>query len=98
MTTHMQYMLANSFGANPEYTAYLGSTDSHTYSIDPICGKHFTMVFAETNSQEKIIEAIRNKRTVAVHIVDSMNALCYGAPRYCMYAQYCLKHIFKKIV
>ena len=98
MTTHMQYILANSFGATPECTAYLGSTDSHTYSIDPICGKHFTMVFAETNSQEKIIEAIRNKRTVAVHIVDSMNALCYGSPRYCMYAQYCLKHIFKKIV
>ena len=97
MTSHMQALMAQRFGATPDRAAYLGSTDSHTYSIDPICGKHFTMVFAEGRSQSQILEAIRQRRTVAVQLIDDCNALCFGDVRLSMYAQFCLKHIHHKI-
>lgn len=90
MTSHLQALWAMSFGATPDKTAYVGTTDSHIYSIDPICGKHFTMVFAEENTQEAIKEAIRQKRTVAIQLVDERNALCFGTPRLCMFAMFYL--------
>lgn len=97
MTSHMQAQCAISFGATPDRTAYLGSTDAHTYSIDPICGRHFTLVFAEGRSQNHILEAILRKRTVAVQLIDDHNALCFGDIRLSMYAQFCLKHIHHRI-
>lgn len=97
MTSHMQHLWAVNYGATPDKTAYLGSTDSHTYSIDPICGKHFTLVFAENNNQKAIVDAVRNKLTVAVQILNSNNALCFGLPRYCMFAQFYIKEILKII-
>jgi len=45
----------------------------------------------------EIIEAIRNKRSVAVQLVDKNNALCFGQLRYCMYANFILKKIYKLI-
>lgn len=97
MTSQMHYCWAMSYGATPEKTAYLGSTDSHRYSVDPICGKHFTLIFAENNTQESILKAVRDKMTVAVQIIDDNNALCYGIPRYCMFAQFYVKEILNKI-
>jgi hypothetical protein len=97
MTSQMQALLAQSYGATPDRVAYLGSTDSHTYSIDPICGKHITMVFSEGRSQSQILESIRQRRTVAVEVIDDHNALCFGSVRLSMYAQFCLKYIFEKI-
>jgi hypothetical protein len=85
------------YGATPDNTAYLGSTDAHRYSVDPISGKHFTVVFAKDHSQEAILDAVKNKMTVAVQIIDDNNALCYGLPRYCMFAQFYVKEILNKV-
>ena len=97
MTSPMQYQWAMSYGATPDKVAYLGSTDSHTYSIDPICGKHFTLVFAEDRTQSAIVDAVRMKRTVAVQIIDGHNALCFGIPRYAMFAEFYLREVAKRI-
>jgi len=97
MTTILQHSMAIEYGATPDKIAYVGITDSHTYSTDPICGKHFTIVFCKNNTEGEIIEAIRNKRSVAVQLVDKNNALCFGQLRYCMYANFILKKIYKLI-
>lgn len=97
MTSQMHHLWATSYGATPDKTAYLGSTDSHTYSIDPICGKHFTLVFSKSNTQKDIIDAILNRLTVAIEVIDENNASCYGHPRYCMFAQFYIKEILKII-
>ncbi|MEE0930696.1 MAG: PHP domain-containing protein [Acutalibacteraceae bacterium] len=97
MTSQMHHLWAVNYGATPDKTAYLGSTDSHTYSIDPIGGKHFTLVLSKSNTQKDIIDAIRNRLTVAVEIIDENNASLYGCPRYCMFAQFYLKEILKRI-
>lgn len=91
MTSLEQYQMAMEAGATPERIAYLGSTDSHNYSIDPICGRHFTMVFARDNSERDILEAIREKQCVAVQLVDGSNALCFGPLRLVRYAKFLLK-------
>ena len=97
MTSQMVYMWAMGYGALPGTVAYLGSTDSHTYTIDPICGNHFTFVMAKENTQQAVIESIRNKRTVAAQVVDSKNVLLYGEPRYCMFAQFYIRDILERI-
>lgn len=70
--------------------ACIGTTDSHNYSTDPICGKHFTLLFAEGNTEEYIMQAIREKKTVAVQLVDKVNTMCFGSSRLCMYASFLL--------
>ena len=97
MTSQMQFLISVGYGATPDKVAYLGSTDSHSYRIDPICGNHFTIIFAEENTSESILNAIRSKRTVAAQILNPSNVLLFGIPRYCMFAQYCLKRILKRI-
>lgn len=97
MTTLLQHNMAIEYGATPDKIAYIGITDSHTYSTDPICGKHFTIVFCHSNSEEDILEAIKAKRSVAVQLVDKNNAMCFGQLRYCMYANYLLKYLYKVI-
>lgn len=91
MTSLEQYQIAVDAGATPDRIAYLGSTDSHNYSIDPICGRHFTMVFARDNSERDILESIREKQCVAVQLVDRSNALCFGPLRLVRYAKFLLK-------
>ncbi len=95
-TSNMQHIWAVSFGATPERAAYLGSTDSHTYSIDPICGKHFTLVLAKGKSGEDILDAVKNKLTVAVQVMDLNNVLCFGPPRLCMFAEFFVKNRLKQ--
>ncbi|MBO5868083.1 MAG: hypothetical protein J6Q54_04135, partial [Oscillospiraceae bacterium] len=97
MTGIMQYNWAVSYGATPDKVAYVGSTDSHTYTVDRICGKHFTLVLATENTQEAILEAIRQKRTVAIQVLDQENAYCLGTPRLSMYAQFYLSEIAHRI-
>lgn len=91
MTSLEQYQIAVAAGAAPERIAYLGGTDSHNYSTDPIAGKHFTMVFAHENSERGILEAVRSRRTVAVQLVDDKNAFCFGPLRLVRYARFLLK-------
>ena len=96
-TSCKQHIWARSFGATPDKTAYLGSTDSHTYSVDPICGKHFTLVFAKDNTQKDIVEAVRQKLTVAIQVIDSDNVLCFGDVRLCMFADFYIKDKLKNV-
>lgn len=97
MISQMQFLWSIGFGALPGTIAYIGSTDSHAYRIDPLCGKHFTVVFAKENLEKDILKGIKEKRTVAARIIDSNNILLYGEPRFCMYAQFYLKYVSKRI-
>ncbi len=71
-----------------------GITDSHTYSCDPIAGKHFTIVFAEENTPDAILYALSHARSVAVDITQGGDALCFGPFRLCCFAYYLLAHYF----
>ncbi len=97
MTSQMQFTWAVGFGATPDKVAYVGSTDSHTYTVDPICGKHVTMIIAKEKTQSAIIDSIKNRHTVALKIIDEDTVLCYGSPRLCMLAQFYIMNLFRKI-
>lgn len=77
--------------AAPENIAYLGVTDSHMYSIDAIAGRHLTVVFARERSEQGVLDAIREKRTVAVQIDADGQAHCFGSLRLCRYAEFLLR-------
>lgn len=91
-TSCHHHTMARTFGSTPDKIAYLGSTDSHTYSVDPNCGKHFTLLFAKDNTQKDIIDAVRQKLTVAIQVIDKDNVLCFGDIRLCMFADFYIKY------
>lgn len=76
--------------------AYIGVTDSHYYSCDRISGKHFTVVFSEDATAKKIIDALRQKRSVAVEIDEKGTPLCYGPLRYVLLTYFLIKEYFPK--
>lgn len=96
ISTDMQISFLNEAGLDYNDIAYMGVTDSHTYSIDPLCGNHYTIVFAKDNTEEAIIDAIKKKRTVAVEKIDGKIDKCYGALRYVKYAHFLIKFVFPK--
>ena len=96
-TSVMQLLCANEYGAYPNKISYIGVTDSHHYSTDPNCGRHFTMVFSVGNSEVDILNALRLKKTVAIQVVDENNANCYGQFRLVKYANFLLKRKFNII-
>ena len=94
VATDMQKAFVNEVGLNPFNIAYLGVTDSHMYSTDVLCGKHYTIVFSKENTEESILNAVRDKRTVAVEIIDGKIYKCYGTLRYIKYAHFLGKYVF----
>ena len=58
-TSLLQFQIASENCQPGIVFACIGTTDSHNYSTDPICGKHFTLLFAEVNTEEYIMQAIR---------------------------------------
>ncbi len=91
--SNMQHAIATDKISSQD-VAYVGITDSHCYSSDPICGKHFTVVFSEDNTAEKIIDGLHNKRSVAVEIDENGKAFCYGQLRYVMFTYFLLDKYF----
>lgn len=84
-----QYLFASEYGNRN--IAYLGVTDSHHYSLDPNCGKRFTLVLADNASEKGILNAISEGKSVAVQLIDDKNAICYSKLRYVKYALFILK-------
>lgn len=80
----------------PRNFTYIGITDSHYYSSDPISGKHFTVVFSEDTTAEKIIEGLRHMKSVAVEIDENGKATCYGQLRYVLFTYFLLREYFPK--
>lgn len=64
-TSQLQYSFAIFYGATLDKVAYLDSTDSHRNSIGPICGKHFTLVFAKKTLKNLLVFITRC--TVVLH-------------------------------
>ncbi len=80
----------------PRNFTYIGITDSHYYSNDPISGQHFTVVFSEDTTAEKILEGLRHKKSVAVEIDENGKATCYGQLRYVLFTYFLLREYFPK--
>lgn len=80
--------------ANAEDVAFVGITDSHYYSTDPIAGKHFTVVFAEAKTAPAIVDAIKQRYCVAVEIDGNGKCSCYGRLRYVAFTYFLLREVF----
>lgn len=71
----------------------IGITDSHNYSTDDICGKHFTIIISENKEAETVLNALRAGRCVAVEMVGS-TPLSYGSHRLSKLADFLVKYYF----
>lgn len=94
VSSDMQMCFLNEAGLNYNDIAYLSVTDSHKYSSDTNCGKHYTVVFAEDKTEAAILDAVEKKQTVAVEIINGSIPKCYGALRYVKYVHFLIKYVF----
>lgn len=92
-TSGMQAALAGQMLGNYTGIPIIGITDSHRYSTDPICGKHFTVIFSKDRSQDSVLQALRDGRCVAVEMVEG-TPQCYGSYRYMKFSQFLINHYF----
>ena len=76
----------------------VGSSDIHRIGPDgPTFPNSFTVAFATDNTQEAVLDAVKNGRTVAVEASGTGYDRCYrpyGSTRLISYAQYLLSHYF----
>lgn len=59
----------------PKPYAFLGQSDSHIVnddSVSQLFGTHYTIAFCKENSRESILEAIKERKTVAVEETDGV--------------------------
>lgn len=78
----------------------VGSSDVHGIVGAPTFQHYFTICFAEENSVDSIIDALKNGRTVAVEAVGDEYARHYrpyGDLRLVYFAQFLLTHYFPKL-
>lgn len=92
-TSFMQAAITNQMLGSLSNIPIIGITDSHRYSTDPICGRHFTVLFAKNRMQASILQALKDGRCVAVEMVEE-SAQCYGNYRYVKFTQFLVKHYF----
>ena len=71
----------------------IGITDSHYYSTDPICGRHYTIILSKTREGKDILSALKEGKCVAVEI-SGKNTMCYGDFRYVKLAQFLVDNYF----
>ncbi len=72
----------------------IGITDSHsTLPAVSIFGQNYTIAFVEAQTEEGILEAIRNGRSVSVDGVGS-NVICHGSLRLSKYAAFLREKYF----
>lgn len=71
----------------------IGITDSHYYSTDPICGRHYTIILSKTREGKDILSALKEGKCVAVEI-SGKNIMCYGDFRYVKLAQFLVDNYF----
>lgn len=89
----MQDLLAREMLKAYENLPVIGITDSHYYTADPITGRHYTILFSTGNSEEEVLQAIKEGWTVAVEEVEQ-TAQCYGSMRLALFAQFLCEAYF----
>ena len=77
---NMQASLAQEILRNYDGIPFTGITDSHNYSTDLICGKHYTVIFSRSPEVEDVISALKQGMCMAVEIVGG-RPMCYGSYR-----------------
>ena len=71
----------------------IGITDSHRYTTDGICGKHFTIVAADSREDKDVIRALKEGSCVAVETVNGV-PFCYGKHRLVKLADFLVRYYF----
>ena len=77
--------------------AVVGSSDVHGIEASPYFPNNFTICFAQDNTNDAIIAAIKSQNSVAVEAVGEeyrRQYRCYGNLRLVSYAQFLLKYYF----
>ncbi len=78
----------------------VGSSDVHGITASPTFPHYFTVCFAEENTPEAIVKALKAGKTVAVEATGdeySRHYRCYGDLRLVYYAQFLLTHYFPNL-
>ena len=88
-----QHLLEREMMGDFEGIPVIGITDSHRYTVDPISGKHFTVLFARSRSEEDVLTALQKGNCVAVEKTEG-DSLVYGTLRYVKFAYFLLEHYF----
>jgi hypothetical protein len=78
--SHLQASLVREISGGDMNLPLLGITDSHHYTTDDICGKHFTVIISDSKGEEDVLEALRKGLCVPVEI-ENGKPLCYGSHR-----------------
>lgn len=71
----------------------IGITDSHCYSTDPICGRHYTIILSKSRGDKDILDFLKEGKCVAVEI-SGKNVMCYGDFTYVKLAQFLVENYF----
>ncbi len=91
--SNLQALLARDILGDFGGTPIIGITDSHYYTTDPICGKHFTIVISDDKEEQNVLDALKNGNSVAVEMAGDV-PLCYGTHRLVKFSQFLIKYYF----
>lgn len=78
----------------------VGSSDVHALQGSPTFPHLFTVCFAKENSNDGVLQAVREQNSVAVEATGDEYARhyrCYGSLRLVTYAQFLLRHFFPRM-
>ncbi len=90
---NLQASLAKEILQHFDGIPFTGITDSHNYSTDLICGKHYTVVFSKSAESEDVLAALKQGMCIAVEIVGS-RPMCYGNYRLVKFGHYLVDFYF----
>lgn len=90
---NLQIALYNDLQAQGVKTALLGASDAHsTKAADSLFNKQYSFVFAR--NREGIKEAIKDRKSVAVLVLDKVNYMIFGEYRWVKYARFLFDEYF----
>ncbi len=78
--SNLQAALVREISGGDMNLPLLGITDSHHYTTDDICGKHFTVIISDSKGEEDVLEALRRGLCVPVEM-ENGKPMCYGSLR-----------------
>lgn len=92
---NMQIALYNDLRTQGRVLAPIGASDSHGTINSPLFNKMYTIVFAQDNTTQAIIDAVRAYRCAPVEeYMDSQEYSVHGSYRHVSYARFLLTHYF----
>ncbi len=90
---NLQIALWNGLQAQGAKVALLGASDAHsTKNSDSLFNKQFSFVFAK--NRDEIKNAMRERKTVAVLVIDKVNYMVFGEYRLVKYARFLFDEYF----